>query len=542
MPGFLKGTRHWALAAMTALTVGVGTAPLPMGSALAADTVLHRGNGMEPETLDPHKSSGQAESYIEYDLFEGLLVPDGGDGYIPGAAERWEVSPDGLVYTFHLRPNGKWSDGTPVTAHDFVFSWRRVVDPATQSRYAHFLWPVKNAEEITNGKMPPDQLGVRAVDDYTFEVVLRSPAPYFLAMQHHHATYPLSQTNVTKFGADFIKPGNLVSNGAYKLAEAVPQSHVKLVKNPHFHDAANVQIDTVMYYPTENLESELKRFRSGELHITYEIPVSQIGWIRANMAGQMRLAPQFANYFFAPNMTKEPWKSNKDLRLAVNLAIDRAAIAEKIMQRGEKPIFSFVPPGTANYTPQEPDYASWTQAERDAKAKELIRKAGYGPGGKPLHLEILYNTHDNHRKVSIAVASMLQQKLGVKVTLNNQEWKVFLATRNEKSFKDITRHGWIGDYNDANNFLELLRGDVGKINPAGYANPEFDRLMAEANVTADPAKRRELMQQAERVMLADVPVFPIYSYVSRHMVSDKVLNWKDNLLDQHPSRFLALKP
>ncbi|MFV3075260.1 peptide ABC transporter substrate-binding protein [Niveispirillum fermenti] len=536
MSSFWKSVR--GLTAAAALVVaGLGVAAAPA----QAQKVLHRGNGAEPETLDPAKSSGVPESWIQYDLFDGLLVPDGKGNFIPGAAERWDVSADARVYTFHLRRDAKWSDGTPVTAHDWVFSWRRVVDPKTAADYAYFLWPVKGAQDVTFGRKPPEALAVRAVDDHTFEVTLETPTPYFLSMLHHHATYAISRANVEKFGNDFIKAGNLVTNGAYMLDQAVPQSHIRLVKNPHHYAAATTPIDTVIFYPTENQEAELKRYRAGELHVTYELPVTQMQWLRQNLPSELRMAPYFGTYFYAPNLTREPWKSDKDLRLALNLAIDRDIIVERINQRGEIPAYSFVPPNTTNYTQQIPDYANWTQAQRDAKAKELIAAAGYGPGGKPLAIEILYNTQENHRKVAIAVASMWQQKLGVRVTLNNQEWKVFLSTRDEKQFKDVTRHGWIGDYNDANNFLELVRGDIGKQNPSAFADPQYDLLMSEANTTTDVARRADLLQQAERLMLEEVAVFPIHFYSSRHMVSPKVVGWTDNLMDLHPSRFLDLK-
>ncbi len=530
-----------AVRGMVAATVLVA-ATLTGATSAQAEKVLHRGNGSEPETIDPQKSTGTPESWLEFDLFEGLLVPDGRGNFIPGGAERWDVSADGRTYTFHLRRSAKWSDGTPVTAQDWVYSWRRLVDPKTAADYAYYIWPVKNAQDITFGRKPPTDLGVRAVDDYTFEVTLATPTPYFLSTLHHHATYPLSKANVEKFGPDFLKPGNLVSNGAYKLVEAVPQSHIKLVRNSFHYDDANTRIDTVYFYPTENQEAELKRFRAGELQVTYEVPVSQMQWLRQNMANQLRLAPYYGTYYYAPNLTREPWKSSKDLRLALNLAIDRDIIVDKINQRGEFPAYSFVPPDTKNYTAQAPDYARWTQAERDAKARELIVKAGYGPGGKPLEVEILYNTSENHKKIAIAVASMWQQKLGVKVTLNNQEWKVFLSTRDQKVFKDVVRHGWVGDYSDANNFLELLRGDIGKQNPSGFDDPQYDRLIAEANVTPDPARRAELMQQAERLMLDAQALFPIHFYSSKHMVSPKLIGWTDNVQDYHPTRFLDLAP
>ncbi|MFC7333678.1 peptide ABC transporter substrate-binding protein [Rhodocista pekingensis] len=507
----------------------------------AGGKVMYRGNGSEPETLDPHKSSGVPESFIQFDLFDGLLIPDGKGGLVPGAAERWEMSEDGTVYTFHLRRNARWSDGTPVTAEDWVFSWKRLLDPRTAAKYAYYLWPVLNAEDASLGRKPMDSVGLAAPDAYTFQVTLRGPTPYFLKMLHHHAAYALSKANLERHGDTFIRPGNLVSNGAYMLVEAVPQSHVKLVKNPHYWDAENVRIDTVMFLPTENLDAELRRFRSGELDFTYEVPLTQTDWVKANLPDEYRETPYFGTYFFAPNMTKEPWKSNRDLRMALNLAIDRASICEKITRQGEQPAYAFTPPGVEGYPLPLPDHAAWTQEQRDAKARELMQKAGYGKGGKPLDLEVLYNTSENHRKVAIAVASMWQQKLGIKVTLNNQEWKVFLDSRDEKKFKDVTRHGWIGDFVDPNTFLELLRSDIGKQNPSGYANPEYDRLMMEANRTQDPEKRAALMRQAEAIVLEDAAVFPLYTYAAQHMVAKRVLNWGDDLLDNHPTRWLDLK-
>lgn len=532
-----------ATAAGTA-TLGAGVGPRAVLAAITTGPggkVLHRGNGAEPQTLDPHKSSGVPESWIQFDLFDGLIMPDGADGRVPGAAERWEANDDRSVFIFHLRRDGKWSDGTPVTAHDFVFSWRRICDPKTASNYAFNLWVVKNAQAASLGQVPVEEMGVRAIDDYTFEVTLRGPTPYFPKMLHHHAFYPISKANYEKHGDDFIRVGNLVSNGAYMLVESIPQGHVKVVKNPHFHAADSVAIDTVYFYPTENLETELRRFRSGELHTTYEVPVTQAKWVRENMAAEYREDPYLGIYFYAPNLTKEPWKSSKDLRLALNLAIDRQAIVEKITGQGETPSFSFVPAGTENYAPYSPEYAAWTQAQRDEKARALVKAAGYGPRGKPLEMEILYNTNENHRKIAIAIASMWQQKLGLKVTLNNQEWKVFLDTRDEKAFKDVVRQGWIADYNDAITFLDLLRSDVTQQNPSGYANAAYDDLLNQANRTPDPEKRRDLLQQAEKVALEDVAVFPIYVYANQNMVSRRVTGWNRDILGIHPSRFMDIK-
>ncbi|KPF84725.1 hypothetical protein IP70_14380 [alpha proteobacterium AAP38] len=505
-----------------------------------AEMVLHRGNGSEPETLDPHKSTGEGESWIEMDLFEGLVTADAQGRIIPGAALSWTISDDRLTYIFKLRPNGKWSDGTKVTASDFVFSWRRLVSPATRSRYAFFLWPVKNAEAVSKGEMPPTAMGVEAVDDLTLRVTLEAPTSYFISSLQHHSTYAVSQANVKRFGDDFIKPGNLVSNGAFMLDEAVPQGHVKLVRNPHFHAASTVVLDAVYFYPTENRESELKRFRAGELDVTYDLPDGQIAWVRQNMPADLRLAPFFSTYWFCFNLRNEPWKSNPDLRAALSLAIDRQLIVDKITQAGEIPAYTVTPPGTENYVAPLPEWARWTQAQRDAKAKELLAKAGYGPGGKPLEVEILFNTSENHRKIAIALDSMWRQKLGIRVKMTNQEWKVVLQSRAEGKFQDLVRAGWIGDYNDAYSFLSLFLSDVKGQNHSGYSNPDYDRLVRAAASEVDPAARRQLLQRAEALMLADHPVIPIYTYVTTHMVSARVSGWQDNIRNLHLSRYLSV--
>lgn len=511
-----------------------------LGTPARAEMVLHRGNGSEPETLDLHKSTGEGESWIEMDLFEGLVTADAQGRIIPGAALSWTISDDRLTYIFKLRPNGKWSDGTKVTASDFVFSWRRLVSPATRSRYAFFLWPVKNAEAVSKGDMPATSMGVEAVDDLTLRVTLEAPTSYFISSLQHHSTYAVSQANVKRFGDDFIKPGNLVSNGAFMLDEAVPQGHVKLVRNPHFHAASTVALDAVYFYPTENRESELKRFRAGELDVTYDLPDGQIAWVRQNMPADLRLAPFFSTYWFCFNLRNEPWKSNPDLRAALSLAVDRQLIVDKITQAGEIPAYTITPPGTENYVAPLPEWARWTQAQRDAKAKELLAKAGYGPGGKPLEVEILFNTSENHRKIAIALDSMWRQKLGIRVKMTNQEWKVVLQSRAEGKFQDLVRAGWIGDYNDAYSFLSLFLSDVKGQNHSAYANPDYDRLVRAAASEVDPAARRQLLQRAEALMLADHPVIPIYTYVTTHMVSARVSGWQDNIRNLHLSRYLSV--
>ena len=525
-------------------TLGFGllTAALVGGplAAAQAEALLNRGIGGEPDTLDIQKSAGSSGVHVQKDLFEGLLTLDARGGAIPGAAESWTVSDDGLTYVFKLRPDGKWSDGSPVTAADFVFSWQRLIDPKTGGDYAYFLDPIANAKDIRLGKKPLTDLGARAVDDHTLEVTLAARTPYFLSMLLYNPTYPISKANYEKFGDDFVKPGNMVSNGAFTLAEAVPQSHMKLVRNPNFHDAANIKLDTVMYYITEDQNSELQRFQAGELDVTYRIPAGQIRKLQETDPAEIRLAPRFTSSYYAYNLTHAPWKDSPELRQALSLAIDRDVITGKIMNGGETPAYTFVPPGTANFKAWAPDYAGQIQAQRDDMAKALFAKAGYGPD-KPLSVEILYDTSELNKNVAVAIAAMWKQKLGVQAALTNVELKAYFSIVSKREFKDIAHGDWTGDYNDAYNFLELLLGDVGGMNMSGYANPAFDALMRQTATEADLDKRAGLLQDAERLMIGDAPIIPIAFSSSKHMVSTRVSGWENNVQDYHLSRWINVQ-
>lgn len=524
------------LAAWTLLCLLAGAAP-----AAAAEVVLHRGNGAEPETLDPHQATGFPEALIIYDLFEGLVArgPDGRFG--PGLAERWEVSADGLTHTFHLRPGGAWSDGTPITADDVVWSFRRLVDPVrTQGRNSHYFWPVRNARAITEGKVKDlSALGVRAVDPLTVAFDLERPAPYFVSMLSFPFLVPLPKAAVERLGKDFFKPGNLVSSGGYVLAEAVPQSHVKLIRNQRHRDAAKARIDAVYFHATENQDTELKRYRAGELHTTFSLPPAQIPWARTNMPGDLRIGPQLGTFYYAPNLTKGPLATNAKLRQALSMALDREVLAEKIAQGGEVASFAYVPPGMPDYAPQNPEWASWPRDRRLAEAKRLLAEAGY-PEGRGLNLDIVFNTSETWRRVAVATAGMWQQNLGIQTTLSNLEWKVFLDARRTKTFTGVARQGYVGAYDDPNVFLEFLRSDVGPENPSGYANPAFDALLDRASAEPDPARRRALMAEAERTALADAAVIPVYTMARARLVSPRVKGWIANPLDANPTRFLSL--
>ncbi len=513
---------------------------ITMGLA-AAQTSIQRGNGAEPETLDIHKSSGVPEANIQRDLFEGLIAEAADGSPIPGVAESWSVSDDGLIYRFQLRDDARWSNGEPVTAGDFVFAFERALNPKTASDYAFILWPIKNAERYSKGEIDdPAQLGIEALDDSTLKITLASPTPYFLSLLTHHMAYPVSRKAITTYGRQWTRPGKLVSNGAYQLAEWQPQSHILLKKNPHFHDAKHVTVDTIRYLPTEDKNAELRRFRAGELDITEDVPSSQIPWIRKNLADSFHSTPYIGTYYLAFNFTTEPFASQPMLRRALALAIDRELLTSKVTKGGEIPALGWVPPGVDHYEPQAMNAAGLEQKAREAQARMLYQKAGYDRG-QPLTVELLYNTSDNHKKIAIAVAAMWKKVLGVKTRLRNEEWKVYLDSRKKRDFQ-IIRAGWIGDYNDAYTFLSLFKSDVGQMNPSGYANAEYDALMKKAESTINPDRRAELMQQAEAKLLEDLPFIPLYYYTTQHLVSPSIEGWQDNVMDVHPSRFLRKKP
>ena len=527
-PQFLRGAALGLVAGMLAC------------AAHAADSsVLRKGNGPEVESLDPHKVEGVSAANVLRDLYEGL-VSEGPDADLrPGAAESWTVSEDLQTYTFRLRENARWSNGDPVVADDFVAGMRRSVDPATGSHYAQMLAPIENAEAVIEGKLSPQRLGVIAVDPHTLVIKLKGPTTYLLGMLVHASTYPIHRASLARFGAQFAQPGKLVSNGAYRLQERVVQSHITLVRNPNYWDDANTRIDTVQYLNTEDLNSEFKRFRAGELDWTYEIPAAQAQWIRANMSREYQVNTYLGVYYYGFNLSQPPFKDNPKLRRALTLTIDRKIICEKVLGMGEQPADAWVPPGTAGHRTSRAQWSGWSREQSLAEARRLYADAGYS-ADRPARVELLYNTHENHKKVATAIAAMWKQWLGVDVVLINQEWKVYLQTRRLKSTTQVFRAGWIGDYNDANSFLEIMHSTHG-LNDTAYASASYDSLLAKAAVEADPAQREQWMHEAEAQLLEDLPVIPIYFYVTKRLVSPRVKGWRGNVMDHHPTRFLRLE-
>jgi oligopeptide transport system substrate-binding protein len=502
--------------------------------AASAEVVYNRGANGDPQSLDPHKTSTVEEANILRDMFSGLVAQDADANLIPGAAASWTVSDTGLVYTFKLRDH-TWSDGTPVSANDFLFSLRRVVDPKTASEYAYIAEPIVNAKEITAGGKKPEELGVKAIDDKTLEITLKGPTPYFLEMLTHQATYGVSQANVEKFGDDFVKPGNLVSNGAFTLAEFVPNDHIKIVKNPKFFDAANVKLDVVNYIPAEDRAAAMKRFEAGEIDSNNDFPTEQLGDLKTKFGDQLQTGPQLATYYYVFKTVKKPWDDVK-LRHAISMVIDRDYLAEKVWQNAMLPAYGMVPPGVAGYTPKTASYAGMSQLDREDEAKKVFAELGI-TAEKPLKLELRYNTSENHKNTAVAVQDMLKA-FNIEVTLINADGKTHYSHLEQKGDFDVARAGWIADYKDPGTFLDLGKTGTGN-NYGEYSNAAYDDLLGKAAIESDTGKRMTFLSDAEGILMQDLGIMPLLFYANHNIVSPKLKGFNDNVMDVHPSRFIS---
>ncbi len=511
------------------------------GSELPGDfdpSVLRRGNGPEPDTLDPQLARTEAAFHILRDVFEGLtsVGPDG--SAVPAAAESWTVSPDGLEYRFTLRPGLRWSNGDALKASDYVTGMRRLVDPKTASPYAQFLDPVQNAGAITRGEKKPDELGVSAPDDRTVLIRLESPAPYLLGLLAQPGTFPVHGPSLAANGAEYARPGKLVSNGPFVLDDWVIGSHVLVRRNPSYWNDRATKLERVQFVHISDAGTELRQYRAGQLDFTFVVPAQQFQWIKQNLAQELHVAPQLSVYYYGFNLTQPPFKDNPKLRRALSLAIDRDKLTTAVTGVGEAPAYGWVPRGVWNYTSQEFDYANTPYAERLAEARRLYAEAGYS-AEKPLRIELRYNSGDTHNRLAVAIAAMWKEGLGVETQLYAEEFRALLQSIQARQDTQVFRSSWVGDFNDAYTFAQLLKTDFG-INLTGYSNPRYDALLADAVRQADPARRRALLEEAERLMLADHPVLPLYFYVNKHLVKPWVHGWTDNVMNVVYSKDLSL--
>jgi oligopeptide transport system substrate-binding protein len=516
-------------------SAGCSRAPEPGASTTSGEVVLRRGNAREPDTLDPQRAEDESSREILRDLFEGLVGETPAGELVPGAAESWEVSPDGLEWTFRLRPDGRWSNGDPLQASDFVAGLRRAVDPATGSSSAALLTPVAGTKEIISGRRPPESLGAEAQGENTLVLRLHSPTPHLPGLLTHPLSFPVHGPSLAEHGDGFARPGRLVSNGAYRLLEWELHRHVKLGRNPHFR--VPPQIGEVLYFGIDEPEAELNRYRAGDLDFTAQIPQQRFRWASENLREELHVAPYLSTQFWLFN-TRRPPLDDLRVRKALTMAVDRERLTRLVTGLGEYPAYGLVPPGVANYEAQSFEWRDESAAVRLEVARALLAEAGFSTE-RPLRVEVHYNTDENLRRIAVAVAAMWREALGVETSLVNEEFRVMLARRKDPQRWQILRLAWTGDFNDASNFLEILARD-GAVNDTGYADPQFERLLAEAATELDPAQRRRLLESAERRMLEHYPVLPLYHTVSKHLVKPWVRNFQPNVLNRSYSRHLAV--
>lgn len=508
---------------------------LGAGAAQAA-MVLNRGNGAEPDSLDPHFIGGTWEANIVGDLMVGLTTLDAAARPIPGMAQSWSASKDGLTWTFKLRP-ALWSDGVPVTADDFVFAFRRILNPRTASRYGYNLWVLKNARAISDGKLAPAALGVEAPDPRTLVLHLEHPAPYLPELLTHESMDPVPRHVVLAKGDAWSRPGNYVSNGAYLLKEWVPHDHVTLVKNPRFYDAAHVRIDTVNYLPTDDSEAALRRFRAGELDMQTPAPQTQMAWMRANLGSGLHIIPSLAIVYVAFNLDYPPLKDVR-VRRALNLAFNREAVVHQILKLGEAPAYSYVPPGVANYPGGAAmDFKSLPYPARLAQAKGLMKAAGYGPANR-LHLTYMTTTNPDSKRTA-AVFQAMARAIYVDLDIQSVELQVELRNLHQRQFQ-LGAASWLADFNDASNFLDLLRSGSGN-NYSNYRNPRFDAAMDAAQAQTDLAARGKALLAAEKLALADYPWLVTRFASQSEVVQPYVKGYVQNVRDYNRTRWLWIQ-
>ena len=506
--------------------------------------ILIIGNSNEPKGLDPHLVSGVLESNIIRALFEGLCVEDPKKDAmaLPGAAERWEANEDFTQWTFFLNPKAKWSDGVPVTAHDFVFSYKRLLspDPNWPAKYSEMLYFLKNAEAYHKGDLKDfSEVGVHASDDFTLKIDLRGPVPFLPELTKHYTWYPLPKHTILEFGkintafaSQWTLPENMVSNGPFKLKTWKTNHLVEVERNPYYWDAETVSLNGIRYLPISNYYTETRMFSDDQLHLTYTVPSELIPYAKEHFPKQLRQEPYVGVRFLRSN-TKRPPFDNPKVRRAFALAINQQAICDKILQGGQKPASgivppfgSYTPPGVIHYDPE--------------LAKKLLAESGYANASGFPNISLLTTDSDSGRREAEALQAMWQQNLGIKVRIVQREWTNYLQKQYTADY-DLAAAGWIGDYLDPTTFLEMWTSGNGN-NNTGWASPEFEKFLHQAENTADVDQRMAILSQAETILLEETPVMPIYWYTTNYLIRPEVKNWSPLLLNNHPFKFVELKP
>ncbi len=510
-------------------------AEVPAGVPLAETQRIVINNGSEVASLDPQKTEGVPESNVIRNLLEGLVETDNNGQIVPGVASSWR-NDHGRIWTFTLRDNAQWSNGEPVTAQDFVYSWQRLADPKTASPYASYLQAahIANIDSIPAGKASPTELGVKALDDHHLQVTLSQPVPYFIDMLAHTAMKPVYRAAVEKWGEQWTQPQHYVGNGAYTLADWVVNEKIVLKRNPRYWDNAHTVIDEGILLPLTSENSDINRYRSGGSDMTNSVvPPDLFKKLQQDLGEQVKVSPLLCTFYYEINNKKAPFTDAR-VRTALKLTLDRDIIADKIMGQGQIPAYGLTPPFTHGITPEAPAWSKQTQAERNASAKQLLAEAGFN-AQHPLQFTLLYNTSEQNKRQAIAAASMWQKNLGAEVTLQNQEWKTLLETRHQAQY-DVVRATWCSDYNEPSTFLNMLLSES-SINTAFYHSDAFDKLMAQTLTVTDDAQRAALYQQAEAQLDKDSAIIPVYYRVSVRLVKP----WVGGYTGKDPQDMLALK-
>ena len=503
--------------------------------------VLHFGNGAEPQGLDPHIVTGVPEHHIIQALFEGLVVKNPYTLEVePGIAESWDISEDGRIYTFNLREDALWSNGDSITAEDFRWSWERALMPELGNLYNYMLFPLVNAQAYAEGTISDfAEVGVRVIGTHTLEVQLNEPTPYILQLFDHYSTFPVHRATLEAFGSptdrfsQWARVGNIVTSGAFELTEWVLNSHIRVEKRDSYWDSSSVDLNAIVFYPTENLTTEERMFRDGQLHRTEDVPLDKIPNYLAENPDAIQVAPYIGTYYYMVNIDRAPFDDVR-VRKALAMSLDRDLLVETVMEGIVDPAYGIVPPGTLGYNPPKLfDY------DPEA-ARGLLAEAGYPNGEGFPAFDILYNTQESHRKIAVAIQQMWAENLGVGVNLVNQEWKVYLSTQENMDY-DVSRRGWIGDYVDPNTFLDMFVTDGGN-NKTGFSNGRYDEIIfQDAPAASDRETRYELLYEAEQLMLNEMPIIPIYTYKSKHLKVESLQGMPANLMDYYNYKYVSLE-